>query len=288
MLVRIAEDCSGGRSGVCESACTRRSAPDEGLPLAGRKRLHVFFSKNLGVSLEPTLDFVTPSNAFASLLTKTLGVDRSNPCGPLSRNYACVSLGNVATCLLAKTRRRSPTNPPRTPGPSSDLPASGALAAMDNVGGDPRLSSAPRDQNTRIFFQAPSQGTSPNFFDGAKGSRASGWTVARAACRADRDPAESVVQSLPPLQVTAAPLSLVARSLVLNVGVTRYETRSSQTRSRDWSRHRSGRKTTGAGAFRPEAGDVSQCGRPGHYPGFSQGCSRTHRQRSHDQRLRGP
>jgi hypothetical protein len=144
------------------SACTRRSAPDEGLPLAGRKRLHVFYSKNLGVSLEPTLDFVTPSNAFASLLTKTLGVDRSNPCGPLSRNYACVSLGNVATCLLAKTRRRSPTNSPRTPGPSSDLPASGALAAMDNVGPDPRLSSAPRDQKYAKFFRR-SQGTSPKF-----------------------------------------------------------------------------------------------------------------------------
>src|SRR6185295_17398338 len=144
------------------SACTRRSAPDEGLPLAGRKRLHVFYSKNLGVSLEPTHDFVTPSNAFASLLTKTLGVDRSNPCGPLSRNYACVSLGNVATCLLAKTRRRSPTNPPRTPGPSNDLPASGAIAAMDNVGGYPSLSSALRDQKTR-FFSACSQGASPNF-----------------------------------------------------------------------------------------------------------------------------
>jgi hypothetical protein len=111
-----------------------------------------FLSKNLGIALEPTLDFITPSNTFASLLTKTLGVDRSNPCGPLSRNYACVSLGNVATYLLAKIRRRSPTNPPRTPGPSSDLPASGALAAMDNVGADPRLSSAPRDQITRIFF----------------------------------------------------------------------------------------------------------------------------------------
>src|SRR5262245_628189 len=66
------------------SACTRRSAPDEGLPLVGRKRLHVFFSKNLSVSLEPTLDFVTSSNAFASLLTSTLGVDRSKPCGPSS------------------------------------------------------------------------------------------------------------------------------------------------------------------------------------------------------------
>ena len=154
----------------------------------GRKRLHVFSSKNLGVSLEPTLDFVTTSNAFASLLTKTLGVDRPNPCGPLSRNYACVSLGNVATSLLAKTRRRSPTNPPRTPGPSSDLPASGALAAMDNVGGDLRLSSAPRDQNNRNFF-APafasetsnalrrgrlSQGTSPKFSGEAHGTRASG------------------------------------------------------------------------------------------------------------------
>jgi hypothetical protein len=154
MLVRIAEDCSGGRSGVGGGACTRRSAPDEGLPLAGRKRLHVFSSKNLGVSLGPTLDFVTSSNAFASLLTITLGVDRSNPCGPLSRNYAWVSFGNVATCLLAKTRRGSPTSPPRTPGPSNDLPASGALAAMDNVGGDPGLSSAPRDQNTRNFFGA--------------------------------------------------------------------------------------------------------------------------------------
>ena len=101
----------------------------------------------------PPLDFVTPSHAFASLLTITLGVDQSNPCGPLSRNYACVSLGNVATCLLAKTRRRSPTNPPRTPGPSSDLPASGALAAMDNVGGDPRLSSASRDQKYANFFR---------------------------------------------------------------------------------------------------------------------------------------
>ena len=156
MLVRIAEECSGGRRGVGGSACTRRSAPDEGLPLAGRKRLHVSFSKNLGVSLKPTLDFVATTNACASLLTKTLGVDRSNPCGPLSRNYACVSLGNVATCLLAKTRRRSPTNPPRTPGPSNDLPASGALAAMDNVGGDPRLSSAPRDQNMRFFRRPPS------------------------------------------------------------------------------------------------------------------------------------
>jgi len=136
------------------SACTRRSAPDEGLPLAGRKRLHVFSSENLGVLLGPTLDFVTTSNTFASLLTRTLGVDRSNPCGPLSRNYACVSFGNVTTCLLAKTRRRSPTNPPRTPGPPNDLPASGALAAMDNVGGDARLSSAPRDQNTRKFFGA--------------------------------------------------------------------------------------------------------------------------------------
>lgn len=180
------EDAGCGRR-----ACTRRSAPDEGLPLAGRKRLHVSFSKNLGVSLKPTLDFAAPTNACASLLTKTLGVDRSNPCGPLSRNYACVSLGNVATCLLAKTRRRSPTNPPRTPGPSNDLPASGALAAMDNVGGDPCLSSAPRDQNMR-FFSAPafasetssalrrgrlSQGI-PYFFDRAQDSGASGKTAA--------------------------------------------------------------------------------------------------------------
>jgi hypothetical protein len=162
---------------VSGSACTRRSAPDEGLPLAGRKRLHVSFSKNLGVSLKPTLDFVATTNACASLLTKTLDVDRPNPCGPLSRNYACVSLGNVATCLLAKTRRRSPTNPPRTPGPSSDLPASGALAAMDNVGGDPRLSSGPRNQDSRKF-SGPSEGTSPRFFDVPQSSRAFGCTVA--------------------------------------------------------------------------------------------------------------
>jgi len=37
--------------------------------------LHVFFSKNLGVSLEPTLDFVTFSDACALLLTSMLGVD---------------------------------------------------------------------------------------------------------------------------------------------------------------------------------------------------------------------
>jgi hypothetical protein len=106
-------------------------------------------------------DFVATTNACASLLTKTLDVVRSNPCGPLSRNYACVSLGNVATRSLAKTRRRSPTNPPRTPGPSIDLPASGALAAMDNVGGDRSLSSATRDQRMRNF-SARSKGTSPN------------------------------------------------------------------------------------------------------------------------------
>jgi hypothetical protein len=42
-----------------------------------------FLSKNLGVSLKPTLDLVATTNACASLLTKTLGVDRSNPCGLL-------------------------------------------------------------------------------------------------------------------------------------------------------------------------------------------------------------
>jgi hypothetical protein len=184
--------------------CTRRSAPDEGLPLAGRKRLHVFSSENLGVLLGPTLDFVTTSNACASLLTKTLGVDRSNPGGPLSRNYACVSLANVATCLLAKTRRRPPTNPPRTPGPPNDLPASGALAAMDNVGGDPRLSSAPPDQKYVKIFRRLRRARPLNSRSIA-GSRASDWTGAHAGARAHRDPDESVVQSLPPLQVTAGP-----------------------------------------------------------------------------------
>ncbi len=127
---------------------------------------------------QPALDFVATTNACASLLTKTLGVDRSNPCGPLSRNYACVSLGNVATCLLAKTRRRSPTNPPRTPGPSNDLPASGALAAMDNVGSDPGLSSAPRDQKFAKLSGAFT-GQVPYFFDRALAARGAGPSLHR-------------------------------------------------------------------------------------------------------------
>ena len=152
--------------------CVHAAAPQtKACRSLGENVLHVSFSKNLGVSLKPTLDFVATTNACASLLTKTLGVDRSNPCGPLSRNYACVSLGNVATCLLAKTRRRSPTNPPRTPGPSNDLPASGALAAMDNVGGDPCLSSAPRDQNMRIFLAPAFASVRPRTRFGVAGSR---------------------------------------------------------------------------------------------------------------------
>jgi len=192
--------------------CTRRSAPDEGLPLAGRKRLHVFYSKNLGVSLGPTLDFVTPSNAFASLLTKTLGVDRSNPCGPLSRNYACVSLGNVATCLLAKTRRRSPTNSPRTPGPSSDLPASGALAAMDNVGGDPCLSSAPRQENLRNFA-AHSQGTSPIFLDRSQRSETSIGAARQNGAELRKIQPSPWYNRCLPYKLRPIRLSLVARSL---------------------------------------------------------------------------
>jgi hypothetical protein len=201
--------------------------------------------------LGPTRDFVTSSSAFASLLTSTLGVDRSNPCGSLPRNYACVSLGNVATCLLAKTRRRSPTNPPRTPGPSNDLPASGALAAMDNVGGHPRLSSARRDQNTRNFL-ASSQGTSPKFSTAAQGSHASNWTAAYTAPRTHEDPVEPVVQSLPPLQVTAGPAIARCAERCTQRRGSGYETRISQTRSGDCSHHWPGRKTTGARPFETE------------------------------------
>jgi hypothetical protein len=152
------EDAGGGASSVYTPQRPRRR------PAARwSKTFARFLFKEPRCLAQPTLDFAATTNACASLLTITLGVDRSNPCGSLSRNYACVSLGHVATCLLAKTRRRSPTNPPRTPGPPNDLPASGALAAMDNVGGDPCLSSAPRRENLRNF-SAPSQGSSPNFF----------------------------------------------------------------------------------------------------------------------------
>jgi len=119
MLVRIAEDCSGGRAG-CVGVRVHAAAPQTKACRSLVENVCTFSFRRTSVSRSNRrLTLLPPATLSHHCWHQRSASTDRNPVVPLPRNYACVSLGNVATNLLAKTRRRSPTNPPRTPGPSN-------------------------------------------------------------------------------------------------------------------------------------------------------------------------
>jgi len=121
-------------------------------PLDGRRRLHVFCSKNLPFASSKPLTFLPAKNACASLPTTTLDVLLPEDVRALlPGNSPASRAGDIATHLLSKTHYASLTDLHRIPGPPRLTYPRPARAACDNVGNN-RVSSS---KVTSPIFAAP-------------------------------------------------------------------------------------------------------------------------------------
>jgi hypothetical protein len=123
----VRDRCSAKASAERDADCTRRRSR-RGLTAPGRRRLHVFCSKSLEVSIRKPLHLFVCNNACASSLTNPFNASLLETLVFFFPGNTCSSRpATLRQHLLSKTRHRSPTNPSshsRTN--ETGLPASGA------------------------------------------------------------------------------------------------------------------------------------------------------------------